>query len=73
MKKIFLLFLLGMFIAGCGANAQRSEFWQHDTIYKNWDHTKYSWGGYKKSTDETLQKSEGQDWWGIPKPEEESP
>lgn len=69
MKKLFLLFLLGMFISGCGAAAQRSEFWQHDSIYKNWDHMKYSWGGYKNSTEETLGKSEGQEWWGIPKPE----
>ena len=69
MKKIILLILAVLFWAGCGTLAERSEFWKHDSIYKNWDHMKYSWSGYKDSTTETLKKSEGQEWWGIPKPE----
>ncbi len=64
MKKLFLLALVGLFLTACGASAQRSEFWQHDTLWKNWDHARFSWGGYKNPTSQTLAKSESQEWWG---------
>ena len=66
MKKLFLLILMGLLFSGCGPAAQKSEFWQHDSMYKNWEHTKYSWSGYKNPTPEKGEKSEEQNWWGIP-------
>ena len=48
-----------MFVAGCSA-----EWYEHDTIYKTNDHMWYSMGGYKNTTQEDLQKSESQGWWG---------
>ena len=69
MKKLFLLALIGLFLSGCGAAAERSEFWKHDSLYKNWDHMKYSLWGYKNPTSETEKKSGEQEWWGLPTPE----
>ncbi len=66
MKKLFMLGLIGLFLSGCGTAAQRSEFWKHDTMYKNWDHLKYSIDGYKKTTPEAVKKTKVQDWWGEP-------
>ena len=69
MKKLILVLMVGAFLSGCGTAAERSEFWKHDSIYKNWDHFKYSVSGYKSPTDETLKASNEQGWWGIPTPE----
>ena len=69
MKKLFLVVFIGLFLSGCGSAAQRSEFWKHDTMYRNWDHMKYSLWGYKTPTQDTANKSEEQEWWGIPTPE----
>ena len=60
-----LTIVITMFLYGCGAAARDSEFWQHDTIYKNWDHMKFSISGYKNPTEETGKKSLEQGWWGI--------
>ncbi len=59
MKKILFLLIVMVFLAGCSA-----EWYQHDTIYKDNDHMFYSWGGYQNTTQEDLQKSETQGWWG---------
>jgi hypothetical protein len=56
MKKLLLLAILGLFLFGCGA--QRGPSW------KNWDHMKFSWWGYKNPTAETGKMSEEQGWWG---------
>jgi hypothetical protein len=65
MKKLLcLMAFIALFLAGCGTPAQQSEFWKHDTQYKNWDHLKFSWYGYEKPTSETGQKSQAQEWWG---------
>ncbi len=58
MKKLLLLVVLGLFLFGCGAEMQRGATW------KNWDHFKYSWSGYKNPTAETGTMSEEQGWWG---------
>jgi hypothetical protein len=58
MKKLLLLVVLGLFLFGCGAEMQRGASW------KNWDHFKYSWSGYKNPTAETGKMSDEQGWWG---------
>ena len=65
MKKIGVLLLIGLFLAGCGAAAKESGYWEHSTMYKNWAHLGYSWFGYKNPTIETGKKSAEQGWWGI--------
>jgi len=52
------LVVLGLFLFGCGAEMQRGASW------KNWDHFKYSWSGYKNPTAETGKMSDEQNWWG---------
>jgi hypothetical protein len=56
MKKLLLLILLSLFLLGCGL--PRGATW------KNWDHMKYSWWGYKNPTAETGKMSDEQGWWG---------
>ena len=68
MKKLIVLALLGLFVVSCGQSAVRSEFWQRDTMYKNWDHMAYSWFGYRNPTAEDAAKSIEQGWWGIDVP-----
>ena len=59
MKKLIVALLLGLLLAGCS-----SEFYKHDTVFKNWDHWKFSWWGYKTPTADVAQKSQEQGWWG---------
>ena len=69
MKKLIVTFTLILatgLLFGCGTAAQRSEFWQHDSMYKNWDHLKYSWSEYKADAPASLEKSKAQKWWGLP-------
>lgn len=69
MKKINLLIALIIavaFLMGCGAAAQRSEFFEHNSMYKSWDHLKYSWGGYKHQDMGSAKESTEQTWWGLP-------
>lgn len=67
MKKMVVLIFLALFLASCGQSAVRSEFLQHDTMYRNWDHMKFSWFGYNPTT-EDLEKTADQKWWGIEVP-----
>lgn len=68
MKKLLVVLFLSAFVLGCGASAQKSEFWQHDTMYKNWDHTRFSWFGYNNPTAEDRLNATEQGWWGIDVP-----
>ncbi len=68
MKKLVVLMLIALFLASCGQSAIRSEFLQHDTMYKNWDHLKFSWSGQDNATSQDLEKSNDQQWWGIEVP-----
>lgn len=67
MKKLLVLLFLGMFFLGC-ASATQSEFWEHDAMYKNFDHMMFSWSGYNNPTEETGKKSAEQGWWGVEVP-----
>ena len=59
MKKLVFLILLVFLMAGCS-----DEFLAHDTTFKDWDHVKFSWGGYKSPTAEDVQMSAERGWWG---------
>jgi hypothetical protein len=65
-RKWLVLLMLGLFTYGCGAAAKQSEFWQHDSVYKNNEHMYFSWWDFKKPTAQTGQMSQQQKWWGIP-------
>jgi hypothetical protein len=68
MKKLILTGIIALFLAGCGAGARESGFWQHDTVYKNWDHLRFSWFGYTSPNAEVGKLSDEQNWWGIEVP-----
>ena len=68
MKKAVLLIISALFLANCSQAVTRSEFFEHDSMYKNWDHAKFSWYGYRNPTEEDLEKSIEQQWWGIDVP-----
>jgi hypothetical protein len=63
MKKLLCLVAFFAFLAGC-AGAEQSDFWKHDSMYKNFDHLKYSWSGYQDCTSQYTKESQKQDWWG---------
>jgi hypothetical protein len=64
-RKLLFLTTAGLFcfsvilMAGC-----TSEFYKHDTVFKNWDHIAYSWWGYKDPSPETCEQSTMQGAWG---------
>jgi hypothetical protein len=37
-------------------------------MYKNWDHMKFSWYGYRHPTAKDLKEAKAQGWWGIEVP-----
>ncbi len=65
MRRLLVLLFLSAFLAGCGGAAQKSEFWQHDTMYRTFDHMCFSCSGYKNPNQTTMQDSLDQKWWGI--------
>ncbi|MHB8772046.1 MAG: hypothetical protein ACYC7J_13715 [Syntrophales bacterium] len=64
MKRALAVMMMVLFLAGCGAAARESEFYKHDTMYRNFDHLKFSWWGYKEAKPAEVQKTKTQDWWG---------
>ena len=66
MKRLLVILAIVAFLAGCGTAAKDSQFWEHDTMYRNWDHLKFSWGGYKNADDSAAEQTTDEDWWGIP-------
>jgi hypothetical protein len=70
MKKLVVLIFMVLFLVSCGQSSlmSRSEFLQHDTMYKNWDHMKFSWFGPDKATSQDLEESNNQQWWGLEVP-----
>jgi len=59
MRKIFFLIVMGLIITGCN-----SEFYKHDTVYKDWDHVMFSGWGYQNPTAEDAKMSTERGWWG---------
>jgi ABC-type glycerol-3-phosphate transport system substrate-binding protein len=59
MKKLIVLLFIGLLLAGCS-----SEFYKHDTTFKDWDHVKFSWWGYDNPTVEDAKMSDERGWWG---------
>jgi uncharacterized protein YceK len=67
MKKFIVLFLMALLLSGC-STLQQSEYLEHDKMYKNWDHMKFSWFGHRNYSEEDIQKSIDQGWWGFEMP-----
>jgi hypothetical protein len=66
MKRLFFVLLGIIFLYGCGAAARESGFYQHNTMYRDFDHLKFSIYGYKQVDQKEARLSREQDWWGIP-------
>ena len=66
MKRLFIVLLSVMFLSGCGAAARESGFYEHNTMYRDWDHLKFSIFGYNQVDQKEAQLSKEQDWWGVP-------
>jgi hypothetical protein len=64
MKKAFTVMMMVLFLAGCGAAARESGFYEHNTMYRDWDHMKFSISGYKAPDPKAAQESKAKDWWG---------
>ena len=66
MKRLFFVLLGIIVLSGCGAAARESGFYEHNTMYRNCDHLKFSIYGYEQVDKKEVQLSKEQDWWGIP-------
>jgi hypothetical protein len=65
MKRAFVLLMVVVLFSGCGAAVRESGFYDHSTMYKNWDHMKFSIAGYKEVSPDEAKKSQVEEWWGI--------
>jgi hypothetical protein len=59
MKKLLLLLVAAMLIAGC-----TSEFYKHNTLFGSNSHVAYSWWGYKDTSPQDAKMSASEGWWG---------
>lgn len=64
MKKLLFVALTALILAGCGAAARESGFYEHDTMYKNCDHMVFSITGYPNADKKVAQESKAENWWG---------
>jgi hypothetical protein len=64
-KRLIFVLLGIIFLTGCGAAARESGFYEHNTMYRDWDHLKFSTYGYKQVDSKEIQQSAAEDWWGI--------
>lgn len=64
MKKLLVLLVVGACLAGCGTAAKKSELWEHNTIYKNYDHLRFSWGDHEEVSQQEVNQSVAEGWWG---------
>ena len=65
MKRLFVVVMVMLFLAGCGAAARESGYYEHSTLYTSWSHLKFSNCGYKHVSQKEVEKSKAQSWWGI--------
>ena len=66
MKRIIVVLLGVFFLFGCGAAARESGYYEHNTLYKNFSHLKFSIVGFKQEiTPKVVERSKKQDWWGA--------
>jgi hypothetical protein len=65
MKRLLVVMMAVLFLAGCGAAAKESGFYEHNTMYKSWDHMKFSMFGYKQVNPVVVKESTDEDWWGL--------
>ncbi|MHB8907371.1 MAG: hypothetical protein ACYDAA_00635 [Syntrophales bacterium] len=64
MKRWFAVTLMALFLSGCGAAARESGFYDHNTMYRDWDHARFSMWGYKAPDQKVAKESKTDDWWG---------
>ncbi len=64
MKRLLAVTLMLLFLAGCGAAAKESGYYEHNTLYRDWDHMKFSIWGYQKVEQQDVEQSKSEDWWG---------
>ena len=67
MKKLLIAGMVIM-LCGCCATIKESEFFKHDSVYKDWSHLGFSWIGYRSIDQNDVNKSKARNWWGITKP-----
>lgn len=65
MKRLFVVMMTALFLSGCGAAARESGYFEHNTLYKNWEHLKFSVSGYNKVDQKEAMLSKEQGWWGL--------
>jgi hypothetical protein len=65
MKRLFVVMITALFLSGCGAAARESGYFEHNTLYKSWEHLRFSMGGYKNVDQKEARQSKEQDWWGL--------
>lgn len=65
MKRLFVVMMTALFLSGCGAAARESGYYEHNTLYKSWEHLKFSMCGYKNVDQKEAMLSKEQGWWGL--------
>lgn len=65
-KMWMVLLAMALVLSGCGAAARESAFYEHNTMYRNCDHLKFSIYGYKQVDQKEARLSKEENWWGIP-------
>jgi hypothetical protein len=59
MKKLLLLLVAVMMLAGCSA-----EVYQRKSLFASNSHVGYSWWGFRNTTSEHAKLSASENWWG---------
>lgn len=62
--KLAMVCALIFMMTGCGAAIKNAEWAQHDTLYRDSEHWKFSWYGWRSPTAEDVKNSDARQWWG---------
>jgi hypothetical protein len=65
MKRLLVVLLGVFFLAGCGAAARESGFYENNTMYKSYSHLKFSVYGHKQVDPKEVELTKKQNWWGV--------